>query len=215
MTTLHDLNTTTLDDLNTSAEAEWLERWTAGPVEPEGHGLAQGAAAPDLVLPDETGADRRLSEFWDGHPALVMFWRHFGCNCGAERARRLVEEYAAYREAGLVPVIIAQGEPARAAAYRELHRLPCPVLSDPEHAAYRAFGIGQWTPERVLYDAPEAFLHMITTSERSSRPIGKLGAGRRWTTPGARSGSSSSDPTGGCGCRISTSTARTFPNRTS
>jgi hypothetical protein len=37
--------------------------------------------------------------------------------------------------------------------------LPCPVLSDPEHAAYRAFGIGQWTPERVLYDAPEAFLH--------------------------------------------------------
>jgi hypothetical protein len=32
------------------------------------------------------------------------------------------------------------------------------VLSDPDHAAYRAYGLGQWAPERVLYDAPDFFL---------------------------------------------------------
>ncbi len=146
-----------LAELTTAAEAEWLEGWTSGPVEGEGTGLATGTAAPDLVLADHTGRSRRLSEFWAHGPALVLFWRHFGCGCGAERARRLLEEYAALREADLEPVIIGQGEPARAAAYRDVHGLPCPVLCDPQHEAYRAWGIGQWPVERVLFDAPPEY----------------------------------------------------------
>jgi peroxiredoxin len=140
-----------------AAEQAWLDRWSAGPTEPEGHGLAAGATAPDLTLPDHTGAPRRLSEFWAGGPALLMFWRHFGCSCGAERARRLRDEWDGYREAGLTPVVIGLGEPARAAAYRARHDLPCPVLCDPGLVAYHAYGVGQWPVERVLYDAPESF----------------------------------------------------------
>ena len=147
----------TRDELVEDAEAEWLHRWTEGPAEAERPALPRGAAAPDLVLPDETGRPRALSEFWADGPALVMFWRHFGCGCGVERATRLRAEHAAYREAGLTPVVVAQGEPVRAAAYRAEHRLPCPVLCDPDHDAYRAYGIGQWSVERVLFDAPEAF----------------------------------------------------------
>jgi hypothetical protein len=44
-------------------------------------------------------------------------------------------------------------EPLRAAAYRTKYELPCPVLCDPEHVAYRAYGVGQWQIERVLPDA--------------------------------------------------------------
>lgn len=139
------------------AEAEWLEKWSSGPTEPEGPFLPQAAVAPDLVLPDDSGQPRWLSEFWAEGPALVMFWRHFGCGCGVERSRRLVDEYPTYRDAGLNPVIVSQGEPARAAAYRAEHRLPCPVLCDPDHVAYRAYGIGQWSVERVLFDAPDSF----------------------------------------------------------
>jgi peroxiredoxin len=149
----------TVEELTAAAEDAWLSTWTAGPLEPEGTGLPKGATAPDLVLNDETGAERQLSEFWAERPALVMFWRHFGCGCGVTRARRLVAEHAAYVGAGLNPVIVAQGEPARAAAYRERHGLPCPVLSDPDRDAYRAYGIGQWSVERILYDAPHQFLH--------------------------------------------------------
>lgn len=148
----------TIEELTTAAERMWLDRWTTGPVEREGTGLVQGAVAPDFMLPDETGELRRLSEFWAAQPALLMFWRHFGCNCGAERARRLVVEFDSYRDAGLVPVVIGQGDPARAAAYRDRHDLPCPVLTDGDLAVYRAYGLGQWSVERVLYDAPEAFL---------------------------------------------------------
>ena len=69
-----------------------------------------------------------------------------------------MSEYSDLVAAGLTPVVIGQGEPPRAAAYRTVHTLPCPVLSDPDHAAYRAYGLGQWSPERVLYDAPDSYL---------------------------------------------------------
>lgn len=144
-------------DLTAAAETEWLEGWTAGPVEAEPTPLPRGTSAPDLRLPDHTGAPRTLSEFWSAGPALVMFWRHFGCGCGSERAARLRDEYPALREAGLEPVIVGQGEPARAAAYRDLHGLPCPVLCDPDHTAYRAWGLGHWPVERVLFDAPPEY----------------------------------------------------------
>ena len=52
---------------------------------------------------------------------------------------------------------MAQGEPDRAAAYHHEHDLPCPVLCDPDLVAYRAYGVGQWAVERILYDAPAAF----------------------------------------------------------
>lgn len=148
---------TALDASTAAAEVEWLERWVAGQVEPEGLGLATGTPAPDLVLEDHTGASRSLSEFWADQPLLLMFWRHFGCSCGVERASRLRAEYQTYTDAGLLPVIVTQGEPVRAAAYRELQNLPCVVLCDPDHTVYRAYGVGQWPVARVLFDAPPEY----------------------------------------------------------
>ncbi|MDW3218246.1 MAG: peroxiredoxin-like family protein [Acidimicrobiales bacterium] len=149
--------TNVLDALIVQAEAEWLQRFAEGPTEPEGTGLRGGTPAPDLVLADHTGASRSLSEFWAVGPALLMFWRHFGCGCGVDRAALLLEEYAAYEEAGLTPVIVAQGEPARASAYRDQLGLPCPVLCDPDQEAYRAYGVGHWSVERILFDAPAEY----------------------------------------------------------
>jgi peroxiredoxin len=147
----------TAQELVSAAESEWLARWTAGPIEPEGPVLQAGTDAPDLVLLDHNGTERSLSEFWDGQPALLMFWRHFGCGCGFDRAKRLNAEMHQYLQAGLHPVIIGQGEPARAAAYRVEHGLQCTILCDPDFAAYRAYGIGHWNIERVLPDAPAEF----------------------------------------------------------
>ncbi len=147
----------TVATLTADAELEWLDGWSAGPTEPEGIGLTRGTVAPDLVLADHAGKSRSLSEFWADQVVLLMFWRHFGCSCGVDRASRLLDEYEAYEAAGIMPVIIAQGEPARATVYRDQNLLPCPVLCDPEHQAYRAYGVGQWPVERVLFDAPVEF----------------------------------------------------------
>ena len=165
----------TLELLTAEAESEWLEGFTAGPTEPEGFGLGAGTAAPDLVLADHTGVNRSLSEFWADQAVLLMFWRHFGCGCGFDRAKRLLEEYPAYEWAGIKPVIVAQGEPARAAAYRDQLGLPCPVLCDADHEAYLAYGVGHWSVERVLYDAPVEFWahpHGLGASFQNERRAG-------------------------------------------
>lgn len=142
-----------------AAQAEWLERWTNGPTEGEWPILRTGAVAPDRRLLDHEGTERALSDFWTAQPALLMFWRHFGCGCGFERAARLNAEIHNYRDAGLQPVIIGQGEPERAAAYRAEHGLDCTILCDPDHDAYRAYGIGHWNIERILPDAPPEYWH--------------------------------------------------------
>src|SRR6187397_657788 len=116
----------TRTDSISAAETEWLARWSAGPTEDDTPPLPTGTPAPDVVLEDHDGTPRALSEFWQGRPALLMFWRH--CGCGFERAARLRDELELYTAAGLNPVIIGQGEPSRAAAYRAEHQLPVTVL---------------------------------------------------------------------------------------
>ena len=146
-----------LEDLSTAAETEWLEKWTAGPTRSLGALIAPGTAAPDLVLPDHAGQPVRLSGLWSEAPALLMFWRHFGCTCGVERAKRLAAEHDAYAAEGLNPIIISQGEPERTAAYRAKHRIEVPILCDPDQSAYDAYGVGQWSVEQVLFDAPTEY----------------------------------------------------------
>jgi hypothetical protein len=75
-----------------------------------------------------------------------------------ERARRLATELDEYRAAGLSVFIVGQGEPARAAAYAHEHGITVPLLLDPSADVYRAYGVGHWQPEQLLFDAPDEYL---------------------------------------------------------
>ena len=143
------------DKLTKAAEVEWLDTWTDGPGDKRSKLLEIGTKAPDLELLDHTGVSRRLSSFLSDGPALFMFWRHFGCGCGVDRASRLKDEYADYQAAGINPVIIGQGEPERAAAYKEEHNIECTILCDPDFTVYSAFGLSNFGIEQLLYDAPK------------------------------------------------------------
>jgi peroxiredoxin len=143
------------DDLIEAAEKEWLEAWVSGPGEKRSKLLETGTSAPEMELLDHTGKSVQLSSFWSEGPALLMFWRHFGCGCGLDRGSRLKEEYDDYISAGIRPVIIGQGEPERAASYREKFDIPCIILCDPDFDSYEAYGLSHFGVEQVLYDAPE------------------------------------------------------------
>jgi peroxiredoxin len=116
-----------------------------------------GDRATDLTLLDHEGDERTLSSFWTEQPALVMFWRQYACGCGIERAGRLKEEMASYRAAGAEVVVVGQGEPERAAAYRAEHGIDCTFLCDTTEDGYRAYGLTEFTVPEVLFDAPEDF----------------------------------------------------------
>ncbi len=176
------------DRLTEAAEEEWLEAWVAGPGEKRSKILDPGTIAPELELLDHTGKSRQLSSFWSEGPALLMFWRHFGCGWGLERSSRLSEEFADYLAAGINPVIIGQGEPERAVIYRENYGISCTILCDPEFSAYSAFGLSHFGIEQVLYDAPEeTWCHSMEVGvefQEARRAIERPLVDNPWMSPG-------------------------------
>ena len=104
-----------------AAEQEWIEGWKLGPQRLRWSKipLQVGDKAPDSELPDSDGQVVKLSSYWQDRPALILFWRHYGCGCGIGRAGMLNNEYDAYVEAGANVCVIGQGEPEGPAAYAE------------------------------------------------------------------------------------------------
>src|SRR3954466_12042016 len=81
------------------AEDRWKAGWETGPTRLRWTSLPPqiGDRAPDAVLPDHEGTARNLSASWANGPVLILFWRHFGCSCGMDRASRLRAELNEYR----------------------------------------------------------------------------------------------------------------------
>ena len=119
-----------VEQLIEAAEDRWKAGWEAGPTRLRWTTLPPqvGDRAPDATLLDHEGRDVALSSMWADRPLLILFWRHFGCSCGMDRAARLRTELADYRAGGGDVVIVGQGEPARAARYRERQGIDVPIL---------------------------------------------------------------------------------------
>jgi peroxiredoxin len=183
--------TSTFDEQMEAAQNEWIEGWKRGPQRLRWSEIPLQVedSAPDFELPDSSGRIAKLSTYWQDRPALILFWRHYGCGCGIARAGTLKLEFADYREAGANVVIIGQGEPARAAAYAQKYELPdLPILCDPEFRSYEAYGLVEGKPSQILFDAPEEFLDRdLTAGMRLAEERRKLGrplVDNSWLLPG-------------------------------
>ena len=143
-----------------AAEEAWLRSWQQGPTRLRWKTLPlqAGDTAPDLYLRDSENRPVRLRDAWRDGPALLLFWRHYGCSCGRGRALRLQAEYQRYVALGATVVVIGQAEPERSKTYAQKNELPCAVLCDPARRAYDAFGLLDGQPSQIVFDAPDAFL---------------------------------------------------------
>ena len=173
-----------------SAEQEWLELWKSGPSRLHWNKipLQVGDSALDFKLQDSTGVSVQLRDFWKDKPARLIFWRHFGCSCGIERATRLKNEYSDYLHLGANVVVIGQGEPERTAAYVQKHGLPCPMVCDPTYKVYQAYDLLEGKPSQIVFDAPDEFLQCdLDAGERlqnSRRGTDRATVDSPWQLPG-------------------------------
>ena len=179
-----------LDEAIATAEDEFLRLWASGPEVTRWETLPvqPGDAAPDFTLPDQDGKPVSLADVIASGPALIVFWRHFGCGCGFDRAARLRDELADYREAGGNVVIIGQGVPIQAAAYGEQLQLDLPILTDADRSTYRAYGLLDASMSQVLFDAPQ-WLWSYSQETAAKFTAARQAPGRRlvnnpWTLPG-------------------------------
>ncbi|OLS20064.1 MAG: putative peroxiredoxin bcp [Candidatus Heimdallarchaeota archaeon LC_3] len=159
-----------IDQFIKKAEDEFLERWKRGPTRLTWTSLPPqvGEKAPNLKLQDFEGNWVELNDFWEEKPTVILFWRHFGCGCGLDRAKRLQEEYKEYITNGANVVIIGQGEPERSKIYAEKYQIPCTILCDPEYKAYETFGLLEGDPFLFLFDAPD---NLINREEEATNEI--------------------------------------------
>ncbi|HET7473333.1 MAG TPA: peroxiredoxin-like family protein [Candidatus Limnocylindrales bacterium] len=176
-----------------AAIREWLEHWATGPTRTRWTELPPqaGDGAPSRTLVDaRSGAAVDLSSTWTDQPGLLLFWRHFGCSCGRDRAARLRDEHDAYVAAGARIVLIGQGEPERALVYAAANGIAEDVvlLCDPDERAYRAFGLLEGGPIEVLFDAPDGYLRCEPQLGRemsdARRAAGRPNVDNPWLLPG-------------------------------
>lgn len=158
-----------------------VTRWDSVPVQ-------VGDMAPSFALQDQAGTTLTLDEMVTSGPVVVMFWRHFGCGCGAGRAVRLRDELADYRDTGASVVIVGQGLPIQAAAYAEEYDLDLPILTDPDRSIYRAYGLLDALLPQVVFDAPQwLWSYSEETAQRfikERRVAGRRLVNNPWLLPG-------------------------------
>ena len=150
-----------LAELTEAAGQKWMDYWKSGPLKTrwEGIPLQINDIAPSFSLLNQTGKSIELNSFWKDKPALVIFWRHYGCSCGVDRAGRLNKEFQDYLNSNVNIVIIGQGEPERSTAYAKKYNLPdVPILSDPSYQVFHAYGLLDGKESQILFDAPEEYL---------------------------------------------------------
>jgi peroxiredoxin len=158
-----------------AAEETWMHGFLEGPTRTRWRSLPPqiGDLAPDAELPDSTGAKRRLSEWWEAGPVHIVFMRHYGCGCLANRWEELKDAVERISEAGATTVAIGQAEPERSREVAERRGYGFPVLCDPNLDAYAAYGLLDGAVPSILHDTPwepgdTAMAERMTASRRGT-----------------------------------------------
>lgn len=174
--------------LQAAAEETWMRAFLEGPTRTRWATLPPqlGELAPDLALPDSSGTERRLSEWWDEGPLHLVFMRHYGCGCLADRWTELRSAQERIEVAGGTTVAVGQAEPLRSRHVAERRGYGFPVLSDPERLAYAAYGLLDGAVASVMHDEAWAPGDQSTADKLASSRRGTERAlvDHAWQLPG-------------------------------
>ncbi len=109
--------------------------------------ISAGIPAPEFVLPDEMGVERKLSDY-RGSPVVLYFYPKDdtpGCTVEACNFR---DDYGIYRKAGVVILGISPDSSKKHTKFRDKFSLPFTLLADETHQVCEAFGV--WGPKKFM-----------------------------------------------------------------
>lgn len=103
--------------------------------------LDVGQTAPDLLLPDQHGRERRLSDLWAKGPVVLYFYpKDETAGCTAE-ACAFRDAYQSFSDAGAEVVGVSKDGVAEHASFASHHRLPFVLLSDAKGVARQRYEV--------------------------------------------------------------------------
>lgn len=102
--------------------------------------IAEGKAAPEFILPDETGKEHKLSDY-RGKTVVLYFYPADdtpGCTMEACNFR---DDYLKYKAAGAVVLGVSPDDEESHGKFKTKYKLPFPLLADKGHKVAEKYGV--------------------------------------------------------------------------
>ncbi len=102
--------------------------------------LSANITAPDFTLTDDSGVERRLSDY-RGHPVVLYFYPKDdtpGCTTEACAFR---DAYSEYTQAGVTVLGVSPDAVKSHAKFKTKYKLPFTLLADEGHAVCELYGV--------------------------------------------------------------------------
>lgn len=114
---------------------------------------AVGSAAPEIMLQDQTGRVRTLSEY-RGHPVVVYFYPRDATPGCTHEACAFRDAWDRLQATGTVVLGISSDDVASHLSFHDEQHLPFDLLADPENTAANAYGV----PVHAGFESRVSFL---------------------------------------------------------
>ncbi len=109
--------------------------------------LSAGIPAPDFVLPDESGTQRRLSDYRGRSVILYFYPKDDTPGCTAE-ACNFRDDYSAYVEAGVTILGVSPDSAKSHVKFKQKYELPFPLLADEDHVVCEQYDV--WAEKQFM-----------------------------------------------------------------
>ncbi len=109
--------------------------------------ISAGIPAPDFMLPDENGTQRRLSDYRGQTVILYFYPKDDTTGCTAE-ACNFRDDYSAYVEAGVTILGVSPDSTKSHVKFKKKYELPFPLLADENHAVCELYGV--WGEKHLM-----------------------------------------------------------------
>ncbi len=109
--------------------------------------ISANTLAPDFTLKDDTGMERRLSDF-RGQPVVLYFYPKDdtpGCTTEACAFR---DAYSEYTQAGVAVVGVSPDKVSSHARFKSKYQLPFTLLADENHSVCELYGV--WGRKKMM-----------------------------------------------------------------
>lgn len=141
------------------------------------HGIDKGDRIPDFSAFDHDGKKRHFSANSMSDPAVFYFYPKDDTPGCTKEACAFRDAYADFTDAGVEVYGISADSVEDHRQFREAHRLPFVLLSDPDNAIREAFGVPRdlfgMLPGRVTYvvDAAGVVRHVFNSQMNVQRHV--------------------------------------------
>ena len=118
--------------------------------------VSVGMPAPDFELLDDSGANRRLSDFRGKKVVLYFYPKDDTPGCTKE-ACNFRDDYSAYQTAGVVILGVSPDSVESHVKFKKKFQIPFPLLADEGHKVCDLYGV--WGPKKFMGRDYEGVIH--------------------------------------------------------